>query len=322
MLTDNTDPIDVLLVKVLLKEASEAEVENVTRWLEKSAENQAYFRHFQLIWEQSHQLAPRPDIAPEDAWERFKQRVDHPVVPVSSVFFTWQRIAAAVVLLVGIGTIAYLNWRPAAPGGILLTSDATTVTDTLPDGSVVHLNRRSELSYSEEKKTVREAFLKGEAFFEISPDAEKPFVIRVNDVIITVLGTSFNVKGSVSKTEVIVATGQVRVETSQKKIKVYPSEMVTAYTGQVQLLKQKQDDAFYSHYFTNPVYCSNTPLQQLVEVLSVLYTTPIVLENPFLRNKAITTVIDKTKPLAENLEMINQTMGTTAIAKGDTIFLK
>ena len=82
----------------------------------------------------------------------------------------------------------------------------------LPDGSKIFLNRNSEFSYrSNFGKHRRDVKLTGEAFFEIAPDASKPFIIDAGKAKVKVVGTSFNVitNNSESAVEVFVKTGKV-----------------------------------------------------------------------------------------------------------------
>ena len=91
-------------------------------------------------------------------------------------------------------------------------NDQKNLLIDLPDGSKIYLNRNSELSYRENfGKNKRDVKLTGEAFFEISPDAIKPFIIDAGKASVKVVGTSFNVitNNTESAVEVFVITGKV-----------------------------------------------------------------------------------------------------------------
>ena len=76
---------------------------------------------------------------------------------------------------------------------------------TLPDGTIVHLNSESKLTYTPDfNGKLREVVLEGEAFFEVTPNKEKPFIVKTSVFDVEVLGTSFNV--SVYNDENIVET--------------------------------------------------------------------------------------------------------------------
>ena len=78
-------------------------------------------------------------------------------------------------------------------------------TIALPDGTIVHLNSESKLTYTPDfNGKLREVVLEGEAFFEVTPNKEKPFIVKTSVFDVEVLGTSFNV--SVYNDENIVET--------------------------------------------------------------------------------------------------------------------
>lgn len=84
----------------------------------------------------------------------------------------------------------------------------------LPDGSLVTLNAQSSLRYSSDfGKSDRCVALDGEAFFDVTSDARKPFKIRSGELDVIVLGTSFDVKNYMGdeKLSVTVGTGKVKI---------------------------------------------------------------------------------------------------------------
>lgn len=90
------------------------------------------------------------------------------------------------------------------------TSGAISVT--LPDGSTVKLEKASRLSYdSDFQGKQREVFLSGAAFFSVTKNPEKPFVVYANELVTKVLGTSFTINAfeENKKVTVSVRTGRV-----------------------------------------------------------------------------------------------------------------
>jgi transmembrane sensor len=146
-------PIDDLLVKSLLDEATVAEQMEINQWLSDSDDNLRYFEHFELIWQQSKELEIRSIVDENAAWKRFKDRVNFPqekenLVPMyQKPFFNQFRVAATILLAVCTGWLAYLLvGNQLGNEQITISSGEQTLTDTLPDGSVVVLNRRSTIS--------------------------------------------------------------------------------------------------------------------------------------------------------------------------------
>ncbi|MGN6417856.1 MAG: FecR family protein [Pseudobacter sp.] len=98
---------------------------------------------------------------------------------------------------------------------------------TLPDGSRVWLNASSSIKYpvafTNEERVVS---VKGEVFFEVAKDVKKPFRVKVGDMQIDVLGTSFNVNAY--DNEPLVKTtlldGSVKVSNKKRAVHLSPEE--------------------------------------------------------------------------------------------------
>ncbi len=85
----------------------------------------------------------------------------------------------------------------------------------LPDGSIVHLNAGSSLSYPKQfSKAQRVVTLVGEGFFEVVKNPKQPFIVETGKVQTRVLGTSFNVRAYASEkvVQVAVVTGKVKMQ--------------------------------------------------------------------------------------------------------------
>src|SRR5690606_15435698 len=121
----------------------------------------------------------------EDAWKRFQSRVNADSAPAEnqpqfasktrSIYYYISR--AAAVLIIGISIyFVYQNRGAKAIEEVQLATSDNMKTDTLPDGSIVALNSFSTLRFPEKFDHVeRPVSLKGEAYFEVAPNTEKPF---------------------------------------------------------------------------------------------------------------------------------------------------
>jgi transmembrane sensor len=253
------------------------------------------------------------------AWQRFQARINP--VPLKRKSFGWIRMAAALIIVAGIGLLVYLTGNQA-PKELSLLAQHTVLNDTLPDGSVVTINKGSAISYPEKfKGTTREVKLKGEAFFHVTPNKEQPFIVSVNDVQVTVVGTSFNIKTINGNTEVIVESGIVRVTRAGKTIELHANEKLMVAANDATLNKQPVDDHLYNYYRTKQFVCEDTPLWKLVELLNEAYDTKIVIADPALRNLPLTTTFNN-ESLDQVLNIISITFNIDVSKEGDTILLK
>lgn len=316
---------DDLLVKYLLGEATPEENLLVQHWVEASAENHRHFEHFRIIWEESRKLAAVSTVREDEAWQRFRQRVSARPETEARVIkmqptFPWLRVAAVVAVLLAAGGLWFLLAGNQSRELTLAAGD-TVRNDTLPDGSIVTLNKHAVVSYPATFKGTREVKLEGEAFFDIAANPEKPFIITANDVTIRVVGTSFNVKSSPGKTEVIVETGAVEVSKDKHTLQVRLNEKVVVTGEKAELVKQTNTDDLYSYYRTKSFNCNETPLWKLVATLSEAYNTDIVIGNEQLRNLPLTTTFTDSS-LDEILNVISKTFNISIEKNGKQIILK
>jgi transmembrane sensor len=322
--------MDDLLVKHLTGEATEAEVLQVEQWLASDEANKHYFEHFKLIWEESVQLTNTTAVDEQLAWQRFQNRVQNgsfakPKARVWSLNSPLMRAAIIAGLIIGIAVITLVLFQNN-PGNLIavitVQANDTVKANSLPDGSVVTLNKHSQVSYPEKFSNDKRVLqLNGEAFFKVQPDKKKPFEVHTNNVTITVLGTSFNVRSRGDTTEVIVETGTVEVATDKQTVILKAGQKaITGFTRAI-LQKQANTDQLYNYYRSKKFVCDYTPLWKLIEKLNEAYDIQIVVENEAVRNEPYTAIFDN-KPLDEILTVISTTFNISVIKEKGKIILR
>ena len=326
----NFKHIDDLLVKQLTGEASAAENAEVQQWLASDDSNRQYYDHFRLIWEESARLAATTAVDEEEAWQRFQQRAHYETTIArrkKGMLFTisnpFMRAAAILVLVAGAAWMSYFLFSDAPVQQLAIQSADRTRKDTLPDGSQVTLNKRSALTYpSAFTGKERNVQLNGEAFFAVAPDKKKPFIIQTeNNIIIKVVGTSFNVKTRGDSTEVIVETGIVQVMKDEQAVTLQAGERTVIHHTKATLQKQENKDHLYNYYRSRKFICEDTPLWKLVEILNEAYDVNIIIEKEELRNMQINTTFDN-QPLDKVLELIHATLGISVEKENGQIILR
>lgn len=314
--------IDELLVKYMLGEADNSETTFVQEWVKKDAANQKYFEDFKQIWEKSKSIQAQYTVNENAAWERFQKRISTTETPSGKVSrMWWLRMVAILVLFLGVGTLAYiflLNTNER----VNVESFASVVNRELPDGSQVTLNKNSSISFPEKfRGDKREVELKGEAFFDVESNKEKPFIIHVDGAKIRVVGTSFNVKTFNGNTEVIVESGIVQVEKDGKVVELRASESILIKKDGPQMEKEVVADKLHNYYRSKEFVCENTPLWKLVEVLNEAYGVNIVIANNELKSLPLTTTFNN-ESLDQVLNVISQTFNIEVVRSVDRIELK
>ena len=165
----------------------------------------------------------------ENSMHEETKEIELQTLPVVSQW-RWVRVAASAALILSIGSVSYWfyykgnsNRAQASKGfeteqteGLVQKFNNTDrpMTVLLPDGSSVVLQPGANLSFSNTtKRNRREVTLTGKAFFEITKNKEKPFLVYSYGLTTKVLGTSFLIDASEASDEikVEVKTGTVSV---------------------------------------------------------------------------------------------------------------
>ena len=183
-----------LAARVYSGEATKAEATKFAQWTE-SSEHKAEWEEITQKLEQVDLALVKEKVDTNKAWLQVK---DKTINKNKSVYRTLKAGYVAAAASIVIAVTLFLNpFNSTNTGNKLLTafsSDNIEVID-LNDGSKVDLNRNSSIEYPSSFKTdTRLVTLKGEAFFDVAADKDKPFIIDAGDLHIKVVGTTFNVK--------------------------------------------------------------------------------------------------------------------------------
>jgi transmembrane sensor len=119
-------------------------------------------------------------------------------------------LAAAAALLFVVGSGVY--WGLAPTGERYTTPIGGLASVPMADGSKITLNTDSRIRIALTDTERRVELGRGEAFFEVSKDPRRPFVVRAGDRRITAVGTKFSVRAEGDYVEIVVTEGKVRVE--------------------------------------------------------------------------------------------------------------
>lgn len=318
----HTDP--ELLVRFLAGECTEQERQAVDRWLKADPENSAYFKELSTLWNTSESPGSFQKEWLKEDWRKVQSRIEEIRTPDKatkqrSLVYTLTRLAAVIVLGIGI----YFFARQLSNGTTIQETIASAgiKTLTLPDGSKVSLNTNAKLTYPETfDSETREVTLQGEAFFEITPDAKKPFLIRTNNVTTEVVGTSFSVNSNTSRVVVTVVTGKVMLyEDRQSAIAMVAGEQ-GIYNDKI-LEKRINTDLNFLSWKTSILTFRNTPLTKVVDDLNRHYSQQIRIASDTLGHCTLTSTFQH-QTLEEILRELTVLFSIEIDSSGDTIILK
>lgn len=233
----------------------------------------------------------------DKAWSELHERMGQEGIsgPDRGLSTSWGvRIAAILVLLLAMawGIREIVNTKTEKVETALSQQQVI-----LPDGSTVFLNGNSTLefprTFGPKNRIVR---LSGEAFFKVTKNLIKPFIVETRSARIKVLGTSFNVLTSPdnNRVEVLVKTGVVSLSSRHnRKERLF---LVKGDFGIVDSGKTKRATAPGKNYLawqTKKFQFNNEKLINVVETLNHAYATRILLGSDSIQQLHLTSTFNQ-----------------------------
>lgn len=328
MTKENNDSVNELITKHLAGEITADEQNQLSSWISESQENRRYFDDYKKAFDLTEKYfgaspsdAPHIDIDRE--WDHFVTNIGagKPVRQLSATRI-WLRIAASLLLIAATAGILYFY---TLPKNVSYQTAGNRETVTLPDGSQVTLNRNTLLTYDPDfGDNNRTVSLNGEAFFDVEPDAAKPFIILTDNARIQVLGTSFNVTAydSLSAVEVIVQTGVVSLETKTGKemIKLTAGKKGVYTKATNKLDSTVNDDVNFQSWNTQRLVFIENDLRSVIETLKKNYNADITISADVPSTCVVTVTFDH-QSLVSVLRVLESTLNLKYTINGNKVVI-
>lgn len=189
----------------------DAESETIEQWLTWTEADARHLETFERVNELASQLGSLDQVSRQGLVNAFAR-------PVTSRP-RWLPLAAAAALAVVGLSGAYLAWTGLVSGvsSQVYTSVVAQNKDiTLPDGTQVALGAASTLTTHFSRSQRRIELSKGEAFFQVVHDNNRPFVVAVGDVSVRDIGTAFDVRRTGDRVSIAVTQGRVQIADSNQ----------------------------------------------------------------------------------------------------------
>lgn len=295
---DTIRPDWELIGKYVSGEDNHIETEQIKEWADCSEQNQHELEQILLLIHHIDNFYLPENHNTNSAWEKVRSKISTRVsetksTPINNRFqFAFYKYAAVITLLTLTAISVYQNFMNLTinhePTELIYTGSKEIIEQILPDGSVVTLNAQTMLRYPLQfKGKQRTVEVTGEAYFDIEPDPDNPFIIEAGNAQITVLGTAFNVKAYPDgpAIEVTVESGKVQVscssindEQSDSQIELHSGEQGIVSGNNSKIKKTKFSDVNYLAWKTRTLSFHNTPLNEVVQQLEKVYHMHIELE--------------------------------------------
>ncbi|MDL2319997.1 DUF4974 domain-containing protein [Alistipes sp. OttesenSCG-928-B03] len=194
----------------------------------------------------------------------------------------------------------------------------------LDDGTMVWLNSESSIEYPKEfigdKRNVK---LTGEAFFEVAKDTGRPFAVEVEDMLITVLGTSFNINAYNKEsyfTTLLSGCVLVADRNGSQAIELRPNQQASFAEGRIDV--KEVDAEMYASWTKGKFYFRATPMEDIAAQLERWYDVEFEFTREEYRHEPFTGVISRSDTAGKTLDLIEKTTNLRFEINNRTIRVK
>lgn len=331
--------MDYYLVKKFFKDTcTEEEAGQVLEWL-STPEGQKYLEE---RLQENEELLANKKIRPlvsraetEEIWAGIENKMDDedPIEHRSSqkTIYFW-RLAAGFLLI--LASFLSYNW-------FVQSSNTNTTTEAeqlyyrvgdneqkmlrLSDGTKIRLNSNSEVRISKNfGQNNREVTLKGEAFFEVVHNEQKPFIIRTSEANVKDLGTAFNVRALPGESDVQVAVTEGKVSLwSNKQNEKEATELNPGQFGFLDLKDSsvKVDEFGITNYLSwmnGRIEFKNAPLSKVCIQLSRIYGVSFEYSARSMKDLVLSSTFER-GTLDKALEIIAMTLDLQYQKEGNKV---
>lgn len=246
-----------------------------------------------------------------------------------STSYSFLRYAAVIVFI--IGAISYFtreNLPPEIPAieyKTLTVANGERRTIVLYDGTTVNLDCGSELKYPTKFGNTREVFLKGEAYFQVAKDSNRPFLIHADESLIQVLGTKFNVKTWNERNKDVIVTvvegkvsfGLDKVDINKKVILTKNMQSNISIDGKVSQ-PIIVEASTYSNWMHNEIYFNKASLKEIISQLERWYDLKFEIPKNIMNKTDLAVHINDTN-IDDILEMLSVITNTKVVRDGNRV---
>jgi transmembrane sensor len=266
-------PYDII-AKYFAGECTDNEKQELEAWKNESTTNSETFEFMKKTWSDMPVPAYEPDV--EKALEEVSAKLPAQKKKNTGLTSVWLKIAAVLIVCLGLSGL-YLKFQPGTESIITAQGDKP-LEIVLPDNSKVVISENSELKYPKHfRGKQRLVKFTGEAFFEITPNSEKPFIIESEYTRTKVVGTAFNLKAHKTDTvvEVFVTEGIVafhsKTKTKHNQVLVGVGEVGKLNVKNLTLTKEINKDKNFMAWRNGKLTFENAALGHALKTLSAYY---------------------------------------------------
>lgn len=326
MKTTNNIPY-TLFAKFFSGEISEKEQKALDQFISEHPDNETIFNDYEIIWSaeiKNNSFENKTESALQSV--KSKIRKQGKTIPVKNNRI-WLRIAAAVIILFGISFLFKNDIFKKNNAFVSIESGEKIIEYKLSDGSIVWLNKNSKIefpeTFEENKRIVK---MTGEAYFIVSHNQKKPFIVKTENTTTEVLGTEFNLKAfeNEQNIEIVLKKGKVKFTDTKSNASdiMNVNEKITLNKKERNLKKETVTNSNFLSWKTKELNLNNMKLGEIASILSDFYDINVKADDS-VKDSVYHTTLPFNKAKAEDiLNSIKYGMNIEIDSINDEITLK
>lgn len=299
-------------------EATEEDVQEVEKWLAEEPSNRKVYQRLIEAWRNN----PPTSADTSSLFESLKRRIvvyERKHVPLMARIHPLLKVAAILAIILLSNFLVYQYNHKSEPVAItwqeIVVPRGNRMKITLPDNSSVWLNNETRLRYASDFSAGnRSVELSGEAYFDVHHDKSHPFIVKVGEQRIKVLGTKFSVNAYPEDRiiETSLISGSVEFDCNREvngksKYLLEPGNSLFYDKINNSVSSEKIQSSYYE-YWENGVYAFR---EESFESLSVkikrIFNVEIVFKDEYLKKKTYTGTISINDNVFLFMEAIRRT---------------
>lgn len=318
-----------ILKKYLMGECSEDELNEVNAWIKESDENaRQLFRMeeiYQLGKENPRVMKQQMLLAEKRLLKRIKKEENERTRTLR--MYQWMKYAAivAIALLLG-GGAGYWFFQNDADMLVAVANEGIVKEVTLPDGTRVWLNNSATLKYPREfSKDERSVHLEGEAYFKVTKNHQKPFIVESDAMRVKVLGTTFNFKSDprcrVAEATLIEGEIEVKGKREEGQIILAPGQRAELNKSTGRLTVKQVDAKLDAVWHDDLIPFEKADIFTITKALERFYDVKIILSPDIRLDKTYSGVLKKKSNIESVLKSLQNSIPIDYKIVGSNIFI-
>ncbi len=321
---------DDIIKKYLQGDCSEDDFIRINTWIKESKDNARRL----FLMEETYQAGKRNPFIEKRQTEQAEARLFRRLEIEKTAQQKTKRIRnlmkyaamIAVILLGGSGVGYWIYQLDPSQDMLIARADNAVQMVTLPDGTKVWLNQSTTLTYPRQfSSKERNVHLEGEAYFEVTKNRQKPFIVESQSMRVRVLGTIFNFKSSkdcrITEASLIEGEIEVKGQKDEGMVILLPGQKAELNKTTGRLMVKQVNVRMDAAWHDGLIPFEQADIFEIAQTLERFYDVKIILSPDIKADKTYSGVLKKKDTIDAVLKSLTNSIPINYKIVGDNIFI-